>query len=99
MERRRLYRSRQDRRIAGVAGGIGDYLDVDPTVIRVLWIVSLFFMGMGILLYIILAFVMPLEPLPAPAGNRDAGRLCSGDHRASVGGHGRRQPRPAGDGS
>ena len=67
MERRRLYRSRQDRRIAGVAGGIGDYLDVDPTVIRVLWIVSLFFMGMGILLYIILAFVMPLEPLPAPA--------------------------------
>ncbi len=73
MERRRLYRSRQDRRIAGVAGGIGDYLDVDPTVIRVLWILSLFFMGMGILLYIILAFVMPLEPLPAPAATGTPG--------------------------
>ena len=65
---RRLYRSRTERQIAGVAGGIGNYLDVDPTVIRVLWIISVFFVGMGILLYVILAFVVPLEPLPAPAG-------------------------------
>ena len=65
---RRLYRSRTERQIAGVAGGIGDYLQIDPTVIRVLWILSVFFAGIGILLYIILAFVMPLEPLPAPGG-------------------------------
>ena len=65
---RRLYRSRTERQLAGVAGGIGNYLEVDPTVIRVLWILSVFFAGIGILLYIILAFVMPLEPLPAPGG-------------------------------
>jgi phage shock protein C len=69
---RRLYRSRTERQIAGVAGGIGNYLEVDPTVIRVLWILSVFFAGIGILLYIILAFVVPLEPLPAPAGQAPA---------------------------
>jgi phage shock protein C len=65
--RRRLYRSRTDRQLAGVAGGIADYLDIDPTVIRVLWVISIFFGGIGLLLYIILAFVMPLEPLGGPA--------------------------------
>ena len=69
---RRLYRSRTERQIAGVAGGIGNYLEVDPTVISVLWILSVFFAGIGILLYIILAFVVPLEPLPAPTGQAPA---------------------------
>ena len=64
MEPRRLYRSRSERRLAGVAGGIAEYLKVDPTVVRVVWIISIFFMGIGFLLYIILAFVMPLEPIP-----------------------------------
>jgi len=60
---RRLYRSRTDRQLAGVAGGIAQYLDVDPTVVRILWILSIFFGGFGILLYIIMAFIVPLEPL------------------------------------
>jgi phage shock protein PspC (stress-responsive transcriptional regulator) len=60
---RRLYRSRRDRRIAGVAGGVAEYLEVDPTVIRVLWIISIFFGGFGLLLYIIMAFIVPLEPM------------------------------------
>jgi phage shock protein PspC (stress-responsive transcriptional regulator) len=63
---RRLYRSRRDRRIAGVAGGVAEYLDVDPTVIRVLWIISVFFGGFGLLLYIIMAFIVPLEPMAGP---------------------------------
>lgn len=66
MTPRRLYRSRTDRQLAGVAGGIARYLDVDPTVVRVLWIFSIFFGGFGILLYIIMAFIVPLEPAAAP---------------------------------
>lgn len=66
MTPRRLYRSRTDRQLAGVAGGIARYLDVDPTVVRILWIISIFFGGFGILLYIIMAFIVPLEPMAAP---------------------------------
>ena len=66
MNPRRLYRSRRDRQLAGVAGGIAEYLDVDPTVVRILWILSIFFGGFGILLYIIMAFIVPLEPMAGP---------------------------------
>ena len=67
MEPRRLCRSRRDRQLAGVAGGIAAYLEIDPTVVRVLWILSIFLGGFSILLYIILVFVMPLEPVASPA--------------------------------
>jgi phage shock protein C len=60
---RRLYRCRHDRQLAGVAGGMAEYFDVDPTLVRVLWIVSVFFGGISILLYLILAVVMPIEPV------------------------------------
>ena len=62
MNPRRLYRCRHDRIIAGVASGMAEYLGLDPTVVRILWILSTLFGGLTILLYIILAFVMPLEP-------------------------------------
>jgi phage shock protein C len=64
---RRLYRSRTDRQLAGVAGGIAEYLEVDPTVVRLLWILSVLVGGFGLVLYVIMAFVVPLEPF-APAG-------------------------------
>jgi phage shock protein C len=59
---RRLYRSRRDRQLAGVAGGIAEYLEIDPTVVRILWILSVFFGGFSILVYIVMALVVPLEP-------------------------------------
>ena len=68
MNPRRLYRCRHDRQLAGVAAGMAEYLDLDPTVVRILWILSAFVGGFTIILYIILAFVMPLEPLPMTAG-------------------------------
>ncbi len=64
MNPRRLYRCRHDRMLAGVAGGMAEYLEVDPTVVRILWILSAFLGGFTILIYILLAFIMPLEPLP-----------------------------------
>jgi len=64
---RRLYRCRHDRKLAGVAAGMAEHLDLDPTLVRVLWILSAFFGGFTILLYVILAFVIPLEPTTASA--------------------------------
>ena len=68
MNPRRLYRSRTDRTIAGVAGGMADYLEVDPTIVRILWILAAIFTGgLMLLLYILLAFVVPTNPYPAGA--------------------------------
>jgi phage shock protein C len=59
---RRLYRCRHDKRIAGVASGLAEYFDIDPTVVRILWVVSIFFGGLSLLLYIAMAIIVPLEP-------------------------------------
>ena len=58
---RRLYRSRSDRMICGVCGGLAKYFDIDPTIIRIIFVVLIFANGLGILAYIILAIVVPLE--------------------------------------
>ncbi len=59
---RRLYRSRTDRKIGGVCGGFADYLQVDSTMVRVLWVAGCFFYGAAVLLYIILMVALPEEP-------------------------------------
>ena len=60
---KRLYRSSDNRVFAGICGGLGEYFDVDPTVVRVVYVLlSLLTAFMGILLYIILLFVMPNRP-------------------------------------
>jgi phage shock protein C len=60
---KKLYRSRKDSKIAGVCGGIAEYFNVDPTIIRLLAILTIFFGGGGIIAYIIAWIVIPLEPL------------------------------------
>ncbi len=55
---KRLYRSKKNRVIAGVCGGLGDYFDVDPTLIRLIWVLFMF-TGAGILAYIIAWIIMP----------------------------------------
>lgn len=62
----RLYRSRQNKMIAGVAGGLGQYFNVDPTLFRLAFVVALLIPGIGgisLLAYIILAIVVPQRPL------------------------------------
>jgi phage shock protein PspC (stress-responsive transcriptional regulator) len=61
-----LTRSTTDRRIGGVAGGIAAYFGVDPTLIRVAWVIAAV-MGFGILAYIILWIVLPEGPSATPA--------------------------------
>jgi len=56
-----ISRSRQNRIFGGVAAGLGEYLTIDPIVVRVLFVVSVLFSGIGILLYIIMWIVIPEE--------------------------------------
>ncbi len=58
----RLYRSRTKKVIGGVAGGLGEYLNIDPVLIRVLFVIITLINGLGILLYIILWIVVQEEP-------------------------------------
>ena len=61
---RRLYRSRTDRMLGGVCGGIAKYMNADPTIVRVVYVVvSILSVAFpGILAYLILLLVVPLEP-------------------------------------
>jgi phage shock protein C len=59
----KLRRSRHDKKIAGVCGGFGEYLGVDPTLVRLIWLVAVVFGGTGLLAYLIAWIVMPEEPL------------------------------------
>ena len=59
---KRLHRSRTDKMIGGVCGGLGEYFGVDPTIVRVVWVAITLFGGAGILAYLILWIIMPLDP-------------------------------------
>ncbi len=59
---KKLYRSRNDQMIAGVCAGIAEYLDLDPTVVRILFVLLALGPVPGILVYIILAVIMPEAP-------------------------------------
>lgn len=56
---KRLYRSQQQKMIAGVCGGIAEYFDVDPTIVRLGWVLLGFAGGSGILAYIIAWIIVP----------------------------------------
>ena len=71
--RKRLYRSRDERMIWGVCGGIAKYFDVDPTLIRLIAVLTLFLCFTGILVYPILTIIMPLEPLEQQSPPDDRG--------------------------
>jgi phage shock protein PspC (stress-responsive transcriptional regulator) len=58
---KRLYKSRE-RKLAGVCGGIAEYFDIDPTIIRIVWLIFVLCAGTGLVAYIIAAIVMPDQP-------------------------------------
>lgn len=59
---RRLYRSRRDRMIAGVCGGLADYFQVDPSVVRLIFVLFLLLGGSACLVYLVMWLVVPLAP-------------------------------------
>lgn len=59
---KKLYRSQYDKKLCGVCGGIAEYLNLDSTVIRLIWaLLTLCSLGIAVLVYIIAALVMPTE--------------------------------------
>ena len=59
---RTLYRSRTDRKLAGVCGGLAQYLNVDPTIVRVLFIALTVLGGAGVVLYLAMWILVPAQP-------------------------------------
>lgn len=80
----RLYRSRDDRMLAGVAGGLAELWDADPALVRIIWALLVIFTGgLALVVYIVMAIVVPEEddawhaaaPSPAAAGDAPTGAL------------------------
>jgi phage shock protein C len=104
----RLYRSRDDRMLAGVAGGLAELWDADPSLVRIVWALLVIFTGgLAFVLYIIMAIVVPEEPegaqrapssdaegaQPAPSSDAEAGWPGAGASPAAA-----PAPAPSSDG-
>jgi phage shock protein C len=95
----RLYRSRDDRMLTGVAGGVAELLDIDPSLIRIVWLlVAILTGGIALLVYIVMAIVVPERPVgldssapPAP-GSAPAGGAPHADGTSSAGRRSSRDP-------
>lgn len=59
---KKLYKSTTDRKLCGVCVGVANYLNIDPTVVRLLWALITFLGGAGVIAYIVCALVIPDEP-------------------------------------
>ena len=67
MNNKKLYRSMADKKLCGVCGGLGEYFDGDPTLIRLWWVIFTFCGGAGLLAYITCASIVPQQgQLPEP---------------------------------
>lgn len=67
---KKLYRSRTDKKLCGVCGGLAKYLNMDPTIVRLIWALITAFAGAGLIAYIVCALVIEEEPdnvIDAPA--------------------------------
>lgn len=59
---KKLYLSNTDKKLGGVCGGLGKYLGVDPTIIRILFVIFTLCFGSGILIYLVMWLIVPREP-------------------------------------
>ena len=59
MDQKRLYKARGHRMVCGVCGGIAEYFNIDPSIVRLVWAALVIMGGTGILLYIIAAIILP----------------------------------------
>ena len=59
---KKLYKSSENRMICGVCGGIGEYFNIDPTVVRLAWAIFCLLGGSGVLAYILAAVIIPSNP-------------------------------------
>lgn len=60
---KRLYRNKREAKIGGVCAGLGDYFDIDPVLIRLLFVILCFWGGAGIILYLVAWIIVPENPV------------------------------------
>ncbi len=60
--KKKLYKSQTDKKLCGVCGGIAEWLGIDSTIVRLIWVILTFCFGLSIFAYIIAALIMPNEP-------------------------------------
>lgn len=97
---KRLYRSRRDKVLLGVCGGIAHYFGVDPVLVRVIWLLVSLGPFPGILAYLVAAILMPAEPeMPSPTPPRGGPTGESGTAGTGAGGGGAEAAVPPGEGS
>lgn len=75
-ETKRLYRARSNRMLGGVCAGLGEYLNIDPTVIRIIFVILTFLYGASLLVYLIMWILVPEAPQSAvetPPAPEDTG--------------------------
>jgi len=86
--RERLYRSRDDRMLFGVAGGMAEWMDLDPAIVRLVWALLILAGGVGLLLYIVAAIVIPEAPYTAASaagtGTPGEGTTAAGAEQSRV---------------
>ena len=58
---KKLQRSRSNKLLGGVCGGLANYIGIDPTLVRIIWVIVSLFAGSGVLIYLVLWVIMPLE--------------------------------------
>jgi len=75
---KKLYRSRKEKMLGGVCGGLAEYFNVDPTLVRIIFVVSLFAGGTGVIAYIILLIVVPQEPIIFTTASTESGKTEQG---------------------
>ena len=64
VEQKKLYRSQNNRMISGICAGIAEYFEIDPTLVRVIWVVFSVAGGAGVIAYIVARFIVPERPFP-----------------------------------
>lgn len=75
---KKLYRSNTDKMIGGVSGGIAEYFEIDPTIVRILFVLAVFFGGGGLIAYIILWIIVPEKPYVFPGTQQTQNENQSG---------------------
>lgn len=68
MDQKKLYRSEKNKIVAGICGGLGEYFNIDATLLRLFWLLVVIFTGIfpGVIAYILAIFVIPLPPAAHP---------------------------------
>lgn len=68
---KKLYLSKEDKKLMGVCGGLGEYLDIDATFIRLAFVFAFFALGTGLLVYFVMGLVVPEKPTDYKEPGRD----------------------------